>query len=100
MDMEKLRRYSDVPWRDVSADDGFPLALVAPSLFEILTGGDAAVKLFEPLYAADDGKDDGGDQVVMCRETIRGLPADQLIVCLPGVCGHFNCGNIVRVSLN
>lgn len=57
----------------------------------------------EALYAAGDDGDDGFMVVVSFDQTlIRGLPLaiPTLTVALPGLCGHYRCGDAASVVMN
>jgi hypothetical protein len=57
----------------------------------------------EALYAAGDDGDDCFTVVASFDQTlVRGLPLaiPMLTVALPGLCGHYRCGDAVSVVMN
>lgn len=50
-----------------------------------------------PLYEASDDK---GEHVVVADYRRIGLPIRRMVVCLPGLCGHIECGDAAEISMN
>lgn len=86
---EKLRKWSETPWREVEEDE-LPTALMIGPEIVALT----------PIVVSDDGD---GEEVIVWRTKTLGLPADTLNVIVPSVCGHHSCtsaDNVAKFSLN
>lgn len=55
----------------------------------------------EPLFFADEpaGHDRPAGEILVAFVQTKG-PIQTVEVCLPGLCGHYNCGSAASLSLN
>jgi hypothetical protein len=74
------------PWVAATEDD-------APALLRMTETGP---QILTPLFMAP--RDD--DFIVVACTIIAGPNDTRMSVCVPGMCGHYDCGGAVVVSLN